>query len=629
MVFAVSVVVGAIKTATALVGGAFWFLPTFMLAFAYYNYELFDPENRVINQQQLRTEYDFIVVGGGSAGSVVASRLSEVPEWNVLLLEAGGDETELSDVPILSLYLHKSKFDWRYLTQPTDSACLAMEGHRCSWTRGKVLGGSSVLNTMLYIRGNKRDFDEWAVQGNPGWSYEEVMPYFLKSEDQRNPYLARSKYHATGGPMTVQDAPFNTPLSVAFIQAAQEMGYDHLDINGKQQTGFANFQYNMRRGSRCSMAKAFLRPVRLRKNLHVALWSHATKVLIDQQTHRAYGVQFLRNGHIQTALARKEVILTAGAINSPQLLLLSGIGHKEHVSQMGIPPIQDLPGVGNNLQDHIAMGGLVFKIDKPVSLVMSRTVNINSAMRYAFYGDGPLTSSIGIETVGFINTKYQNVTEDWPDVEFMMTSASTPSDGGLQTRVAHGIREDYYQEVYREISNQDVFGIFPMIMRPKSTGFIRLKSKNPKDYPLMYHNYLTHPDDIKVLVEGVKAAVAVGETQTMRRFGARFYRKAVPGCEKVPLYTDAYWECALRRYTLSIYHYSGTAKMGPAHDAEAVVDARLRVYGVPGLRVIDASIMPTITSGNIHAPVVMIGEKGADMIKEDWGVAINYTAWHP
>jgi choline dehydrogenase len=188
-----------------------------------------------------------------------------------------------------------------------------MEGNRCSWTRGKVLGGSSVLNTMLYVRGNKRDFNEWEAQGNPGWSYADVMPYFLKSEDQRNPYLARNeKYHSTGGLLTVQDAPYSTPLSVAFIQAGQEMGYDHVDINAKQQTGFSNFQYNMRRGSRCSLAKAFLRPVRLRKNLHVALWSHATKVLIDPQTHRAYGVQFLRNGRIQTALARKEVIVTSG-----------------------------------------------------------------------------------------------------------------------------------------------------------------------------------------------------------------------------------------------------------------------------------------------------------------------------
>jgi choline dehydrogenase len=184
-------------------------------------------------------------------------------------------------------------------------------------------------------------------------------------------------------------------------------------------------------------------------------------------------------------------------------------------------------------------------------------------------------------------------------------------------------------QVFYDINNKDVFGIFPMIMRPKSKGFIRLKSKNPKDYPLMYHNYLTHPDDIRVLVEGVKAAVAVGETQTMRRFGARFHRKAVQNCEKVPLYTDAYWECALRQYTMSIYHYAGTCKMGPPSDADAVVDARLRVYGVPGLRVIDASIMPTITTGNINAPTVMIAEKGSDMIKEDWGIPLNVTRWYP
>ncbi|EZA53940.1 Glucose dehydrogenase [acceptor] [Ooceraea biroi] len=580
-----------------------------------------DPENHPRVTRDLRKEYDFIVIGGGSAGSVIVNRLTENSEWNVLLLEAGGHETEITDVPILSLYLHKSKVDWKYRTQPQDSACLAMIDHRCCWTRGKILGGSSVLNTMLYIRGNRRDFDHWESYGNPGWGYEDVLPYFKKSQDQRNPYLTKgknAKYHGTGGYLTVQDSPYVTPLGVAFLQAGEEMGYDIRDINGEQQTGFALFQYTMRRGARCSTAKAFVRPIQLRKNFHLSLWSHVTRVLIDPQKKKAYGVEFIRDGREEIVYAKKEVILSAGAINSPQLLMLSGVGPRVHLEQLGIPVVQDLPGVGQNLQDHIAVGGLIFPIDYEVSIVIHRMVNINSALRYAVTEDGPLTSSIGLEAVGFISTKYANQSDDYPDIEFMLTSSATTSDGGSHVKNAHCLKDSFYQDTFKKIENEDVFGVFPMILRPKSRGYIRLKSKNPLDNPLLYHNYLTHPDDVAVLREGVKAAIAFGETNSMKRFGARFHDKPIPDCKHLPLYTDEYWNCLVRHYTMTIYHMSCTAKMGPANDPMAVVDPTLKVYGIDNLRVIDASIMPTITSGNINAVVIMIGEKGADLIKARW-----------
>lgn len=418
--------------------------------------------------------------------------------------------------------------------------------------------------------------------------------------------------------MTVQDSPYNTPLGAGLLQAGEEMGYDILDVNGAQQTGFGWYQFTIRRGTRCSAAKAFLRPVRLRQNLHVALFSHVTRVLIDKDDKRAYGIEFIRDGQMQVVYATKEVILSAGAIGSPQLLLLSGVGPEEDLKQVGIDVIQNSPGVGKNLQDHIAVGGLVFRVDYPISLVMNRLVNINSALRYAITEDGPLTSSIGLEAVAFINTKYANASDDWPDIEFMMTSASTPSDGGTQVKRAHSLTDEFYNEVFGDINNKDVFGIFPMMLRPKSRGYIKLRSKNPLEYPIMVHNYLTHPDDVGVLREGVKTAIAVGQTQAMKRFGARFHDRPLPNCKHLPLYTDEYWDCVIRQYTMTIYHLSGTAKMGPSSDPMAVLDPQLRVHGIQGLRVIDASMMPTITNGNINAPVMMVAEKGADMIKEAW-----------
>ena len=416
--------------------------------------------------------------------------------------------------------------------------------------------------------------------------------------------------------MTIQDPPYLTPIGPAFIQAGEEMGYDIVDVNGDQQTGFAFFQFTQRRASRCSTAKAFLRPARLRKNLHVALFAHVTKVIIDETTKRALGVEFIRNGKKQTVYAKREVILTAGSIGSPHILLNSGIGPREDLEKVGVKVVHDSPGVGRNLQDHIAVGGIVFPIDHPISFVMNRLVNINSAIRYAVTEDGPLTSSVGLETVGFISTKYANQSDDWPDIEFMLTSASTTSDD--QARLAHGITDEFYDYMFKDIKNKDIFGVFPMMLRPKSRGFLKLQSKNPLRYPLIYHNYLTHPDDIAVLREGVKAAVSFVETQAMKRFGARFHDRKLPNCKHLEMYTDEYWDCAIMQYTMTIYHMSGTAKMGRADDPFAVVDNQLRVYGIKGLRVVDASIMPTITSGNINAPVIMIGEKGSDFIKQLW-----------
>ncbi|XP_033207052.1 glucose dehydrogenase [FAD, quinone] [Belonocnema kinseyi] len=617
MVFSAIVVTTALKGALGLVGSSLWFVPLLIAGLSYYHYDQLDPESRPINRYPLDPEYDFIVVGGGSAGAVVASRLSEIPNWNVLLLEAGPDENEITDVPSLAAYLQLTKLDWKYKTEPTGRACLAMNNGRCNWPRGKVLGGSSVLNYMLYVRGNKHDYDLWESLGNPGWGYDEALYYFKKSEDNRNPYLKNNPYHGSGGFLTVQESPWKTPLSVAFVQAGMEIGYENRDINGEIQTGFMIAQGTIRRGTRCSTAKAFIRPVRLRRNLHTAMNAHVTKIVIDPLTMRTTGVEFYRDGRKQFIKARKEVILSAGAVNSPQLLMLSGIGPREHLHQVGISVLQDLR-VGDNLQDHVGMGGLTFLIDKPVSIVQNRFQPTPMTMHYVVNGRGPMSTLGGVEAYAFVNTKYANKSGLFPDIQFHMAPASISSDAGVQVRKVLGITDEVYNTVFRPISNRDAWTIMPLLLRPRSRGTIRLRSSNPFQNPVINANYFDDPFDIATLVEGAKIAMRVSEAEVFKQFGSRVHRIKLPGCRHLKFGSDAYWECHIRHISMTIYHPVGTAKMGPPSDPEAVVDSRLRIYGVSGLRVIDASIMPTICSGNTNAPVIMIGEKGADLIKSDW-----------
>lgn len=595
-------------------------VPVFAAGLAFMRYISMDPEVHPRNTLNVRPDYDFIVIGGGSAGAVVASRLSEISNWTVLLIEAGGDENEISDIPSLSGYLQMSQMDWMYQTSPPGDSpyCLAMIGDRCNWPRGKVLGGSSVLNAMIYIRGNRRDYDYWEQQGNPGWSYDDVLPYFLKSEDNRNPYLVKTPYHQEGGYLTVQEAPWRTPLSIAFLQAGRELGYQIRDCNGEIQTGFMLSQGTIRRGSRCSTAKAFLRPVRRRENLHIAMYSQVTKIKINRKTKEAYGVRMVRNGRPQTVRARREVIVSAGAIGGPQLLMLSGVGPKDHLESFGIPVLSDLK-VGHNLQDHVGLGGLTFVIDDPISFTKKRYQTLQVAMEYIINEKGPMSSLGGVEGLAFVNTKYAPKSGLWPDVQFHFAPSSINSDPE-QIRKISGMRDSVYNTVYKPLKDADTWTILPLLLRPRSTGWVRLKSKDPMVYPDINPNYFTHKEDIQTLTEGIRIALNVSATKAFQRFNSRPHELPFPGCRQYAFDTDEFWECSIRHFTFTIYHPTSTCKMGPSTDPDAVVDHRLNVYGIKNLRVIDASIMPNIVSGNTNAPTIMIGEKGADMIKEDWGV---------
>ncbi|XP_042883199.1 glucose dehydrogenase [FAD, quinone]-like [Penaeus japonicus] len=597
-----------------------WLLPALAAFFSFYEGDSLDQP--VAEAPAVLEEYDYIVVGGGSSGSVVAARLSEDPEVTVLLLEAGGQETEFSEVPGLAVYLQLSQMDWQYKAEPSTTSCLAMVSNRCNLPRGKVIGGSSSINYMLYVRGNRQDYDLWEAQGNRGWGYDHVLPFFKYSEDNSNPTLAtNSDFHGSGGPLSVGEPPWRSPLAAAFVEAGVELGYPARDFNGAQQTGFMVPQGFLRRGSRCSNARAYLRPARRRPNLHTALHAFATRILFDS-ARRAYGVVFDRGGEEQRGQevrARREVILAAGAINTPQLLMLSGVGPAQHLRRHNISVVADL-AVGRNLQDHVA-GTAIFTIEQPVSLLYSRLENLPAVLKYSVFGSGPLTSLGGVEGVAFVSTRFTNASRDWPDIEFHFVSGSHASDGGSHLRHALGLQEEYWTHYFSRLVDRDHFSILAKLMRPRSRGVVELRSDDPYEYPKITTNFLSERADLMVIKEGLKIARQVGDTQVFREFGARLFDLPLPGCESFEWLSEAYWECYIRHLTFTIYHYSGTAKMGPYWDPHAVVDPMLRVYGVQGLRVVDASIFPTIPSGNTNAPVTMVAEKAAHMIKEYWASA--------
>lgn len=360
---------------------------------------------------------------------------------------------------------------------------------------------------MMYVRGNRHDYDRWASLGNIGWNYDAVLPYFKKSEDMRDPVLSKSSYHGTNGYLTVEPFHAISPLADITFAAASEVGLvnEDNDVNGRTQTGFTQTQGTIRDGLRCSTNKAFLRPAHKRPNLHISLNSFVEKVLIDPLTKQAYGVLFIRDGREIEVHASRETILCAGAIQSPQLLMLSGVGPAQHLDEVNIDVVQDSPGVGENLQDHVAMSGAIYLVQNPfsvdtMSFIVPKITSVESIREFVFKEDGPLYAMGAAEVMAYISSKYQDPSVDWPDLQIFFASYSDVADGGIFSRRGSGVTYEYYAEVYEKSIYKDAIMIIPLLMRPESRGRILLRSADPYEYPIIHANYFDVPIDIDVLV---------------------------------------------------------------------------------------------------------------------------------
>jgi choline dehydrogenase len=536
------------------------------------------------------TEYDYIVVGAGSAGCVLANRLTAGGEHRVLLLEAGGgDRSPWIQVPIgYGRTFNDPRFNWMYQAQPDP----ALDNRSAHWPRGKVLGGSSSINAMVYVRGQPADFDDWRAAGNPGWSWSELLPYFKKLED--HPW-GSSEFHGTGGPVHVSDVSASVhPLCTTFLEACTSVGIAPTrDFNGAQAEGAGLWQVTIKDGVRVSSANAYLRPIRRRTNLELRLRAHVTRVLFSGS--RAVGVEYLRAGARQQARARLEVLLAAGAINSPQLLELSGVGDAQLLRQFHIPVIADSPAVGRGLQDHLAVSyfyrSRVPTLNDQLAPFLGK---VKAALRYALGRRGPLAMSVN-QAGAFVRSRAE-LTRPNLHIYFNPASYSTTTIGPK-----------------RRLLNPDPYPGFLMSFntcRPTSRGTIHIRSSDPLSSPAISPNSLATEADVQDVFEGARV---------LRRIaGARPLAEVIeterePGAQ---VQSDAEVLADFRRRAGSVFHACGTCAMG-ADPRTSVVDQRLRVRGVSGLRVVDAAVFPNISSGNTNAPTLMVAEKAADLIRED------------
>ncbi|GAB0095452.1 glucose dehydrogenase [Sergentomyia squamirostris] len=565
-------------------------------------------------RRKLREAYDFVIVGSGPAGCVLANRLSADGRFTVALLEAGRPEIPFtSDIPMGSPNLQSTPYNYGYTTEPQPYACWGVQGRRCRFPHGRALGGSSVINYMIYTRGNRRDFDAWADAGNTGWSFREMLPYFLRSENStlRDP---GSDLHGKGGEFPVEDIPYRTPISHAFVAAAQRVGFRKLDYNSGEQIGVSYLQQNTRLGRRISAARAFLEPIKNRKNLHIFTSTPALKLDFESKD-RVTGVYALVDKRSQHIRAKREVILSAGSFESPKLLILSGIGHKPDLKELGIGVKKDLP-VGKIMYEHLSVFGPIFTLDPTHDGLINfdRVVSASTIVDY-FYGRGPMTVN-GIESLLYVNTNASTDSDpNLPDMEIMQAFTTVAFDSGRGTRLGLGLTDTLYEDVFAPLENKRAFLMLPMLLHPKSRGHLKVQSRNPLQHPIFYPNFLTHDQDVDAFYRAIKLGIQIAEQKEFSKLGVELFMPSIRGCEGRTKGTEAYWRCYIKYMSFPLHHQVATCKMG--HDSDSVVDHTLRVHGFQNLRVVDTSIIPQTPSGHTSAFSLAIGEKAADLIGVD------------
>lgn len=485
-----------------------------------------------------------------------------------------------------------------------------MVDKRCPLARGKVMGGTSTINGLVYSRGNRKDFDHWEQLGNPGWAYKDVLPLFRKSENSM--IDGDPGYHGEDGYWHVEYHTPSHPELLAFLNATEELGYPVLDYNGRRQLGASRSQLNNVNGTRDSLAIAFIRPARSRPNIKLQMGAFVTKLLVHERTKKTYGVEFTLNNQVFHAKIRKEVIVSAGTIMSPAILMHSGIGPKRHLRSLGIHVIKDLE-VGSELRDHPTFYGAFFQTNytEPVRSLENLVVQYLERR-------GPLSIALNSQGVGFFQKQQPHDEDGVPDFELEFIPSNTTNN--FLNRSFH-YTEEAYNALLAKVDSRTTMNVYVIALHPHSVGSLRLRSKSPFEYPLIDTNYLSDKDnhDIETIYQGLQFLIKlVTQTKAFAPFNVTLIEPDVPGCRKYERRSRDYWFCIIRYYTMDVYHPISTCRMGPKSDKGAVVDATLKVHGIHNLRVADCSVIPRTTSGHTSAPAVMIGEKVSDLIKTQY-----------
>ncbi|KAG4075602.1 hypothetical protein HA402_003427 [Bradysia odoriphaga] len=577
-----------------------------------------DPNRRVVPPKSPDVvefddkNYDFIIVGSGSAGqtmssflinffmqqqfrtgSVLAGRISENPKHNVLLIEAGPEEPISPSIPMFFFTALDTELDWKYETVPQKNACLS-NGGVCNWPRGKMMCGTACMSGMMYTRGSPQIYNAWNAAGNDGWSYAEVLDYFKKSENNTQPLSSiEPEFHGFSGPMTVGTFSHFPKLGTNFLEAAKEIGYSVRDVNGKYQTGFFRAAVMIKDSLRASPNRIYIRPALKRKNLRVLLESHVIKIDFNEKGNQATGIVFRdKYGNIRKFRARKEIIVAGGVVGSPQLLLLSGVGPKPDLEKHGIPVVKDLP-VGHNLHVHYGVAIAVRMKEKPES-----TFTLEAFYEFVTNRTGPFSSTTLTQISGFIESKYAK--ENIPDVQIFI--------------------DEYDDECgkFKRDQNVSKIALRPVYILSKCRGTLKLRSPDPYDKPMIDPNYLCDENEIDALIDAIKILKRLMSSPTMKNSVIQFDAGEYKNCDSLQKDSDCYWRCRIKHYTLAENHHGGTCKMGPSDDPTTVIDPKFRVHGVNNLRVVDAAIMPSPINGNPIGPIIMFAEKASDLIKNQW-----------